>query len=129
MSASKILVVDDDPLVRDAVAQLLERAGFRVETHDSGFGLVMAIRTHRPDLVLLDVSMPGLRGDSALRALGHFEVEPPRVALFSGLPQEELQAKADELGIPALSKPLPPGELIECVSALLEMDPPRLMTG
>ena len=66
MSGAKILVVDDDPLVRDAVAQLLERAGFRVETHDSGFGLVMAIRTHRPDLVLLDVSMPGLRGDSAL---------------------------------------------------------------
>lgn len=67
--ATKILLVDDEVLVLRAVSRELSRVGFEVVTHEGGFGFIEAVRQHMPDVVLLDVSMPGLAGTSALRAL------------------------------------------------------------
>ncbi|MBK8234223.1 MAG: response regulator [Deltaproteobacteria bacterium] len=64
-----ILVVDDDELVADLLRAVLERAGMRVVVHTSGFGLAVAVRKHRPALVVLDVNMPGLSGVQAVRAM------------------------------------------------------------
>lgn len=117
MSGSRILIVDDDPLIRDAIGGVLENAGYDVDTHDSGFGLALAIREYRPELVLLDVTMPGLRGDSALRALDSLSHSLPniRVVLFSGIPVDELHARAKRLGVPCLHKPIDADSLLEFV--------------
>jgi CheY-like chemotaxis protein len=62
-----ILVVDDDELLRRSLAFNLERAGYRVSTAgDAEHGLGLA-RRDRPDLVLLDISLPGMDGLEALR--------------------------------------------------------------
>ena len=66
----RILIVDDHPLTRDALASLLDQGGFEVvgEAADGAEALELA-RSLQPDLVLLDLSMPGLDGLSALPRL------------------------------------------------------------
>lgn len=63
MLKKRILVVDDDKTILQTTQSLLHNAGYEVITHDTPFGATEMIRTWRPDLVLLDVNMPGLAGD------------------------------------------------------------------
>jgi CheY-like chemotaxis protein len=96
-----ILVVDDDPLAADLVVAALSREGHVVHTHNSGFGLAVAIHRCRPALVVLDVCMPGLSGFQALKAARALDpsygIDAP-VLLYSGLPESELAELAEALG-------------------------------
>ncbi len=65
----KILVVDDDPESLKLVKKALEYEGYQVETADSGSAAIDALKSWRPHLVLLDVSMPGLNGIDTLKLL------------------------------------------------------------
>jgi response regulator NasT len=98
MSPARVLLVDDDEAVLQGIGALLRRAGYEVQTHNSGFGLAMAIRTFRPAVVLLDVEMPGLSGDWAVRASVslHGGVLPP-VLLMSGLAPLEVARRAQDI--------------------------------
>jgi diguanylate cyclase (GGDEF)-like protein len=64
-----LLVVDDDPMNRDALSRRLTRTGYTVLTADSGPNALAAIRANRVDAVLLDVMMPGMSGLDTLRHL------------------------------------------------------------
>jgi DNA-binding response OmpR family regulator len=64
-----LLVVDDDPMNRDALSRRLTRTGYTVLTADSGPNALAAIRANRVDAVLLDVMMPGMSGLDTLRQL------------------------------------------------------------
>jgi len=101
LPVATILVVDDDPLAADLVVAALSREGHVVHTHDSGFGLAVAIHRHRPALVVLDVCMPGLSGYQALKAARALDpaygVDAP-VLLYSGLPELELAELTDRIG-------------------------------
>jgi len=68
----RVLIVDDEPLARQRLLDLLEQAeGVEITgTGDSGKAAVKAIRAERPDLVLLDVQMPGLTGLDVVREIG-----------------------------------------------------------
>ncbi|HET6585471.1 MAG TPA: response regulator, partial [Nannocystaceae bacterium] len=96
-----ILVVDDDRVAADLVVAALTRAGYVVHAHDSGFGLAVAMHRCRPDLVVLDVCMPGLSGYQALKAARALDpsygIHAP-VLLHSGLPEEELADLAERVG-------------------------------
>ncbi|HOU94276.1 MAG TPA: response regulator, partial [Polyangiaceae bacterium] len=58
-----VLVVDDDPIVLETTRLRLARAGWDVETRDQALGTAQWIVERRPDVVLLDVGMPGVSGD------------------------------------------------------------------
>jgi two-component system phosphate regulon response regulator OmpR len=64
-----ILVVDDDPVVRELVSEYLLGRGFKVSTLEHGMALQRAMQNERPALIVLDIMMPELDGISALRAL------------------------------------------------------------
>ena len=64
-----LLVTDDDPVQRDMQARLLALSGFRVMQADSGEACLAALADTRPDLILLDLAMPGLDGLETLRRL------------------------------------------------------------
>jgi twitching motility two-component system response regulator PilH len=69
MSVKKVLVVDDSPTERFFLTDLLRKNGYEVITADSGEKGVSLAKTELPDLVLMDVVMPGLNGFQATRQL------------------------------------------------------------
>ncbi|MBK1681906.1 response regulator transcription factor [Rhodocyclus tenuis] len=69
MSIKKILVVDDSPTERHFLGELLTGAGYQVITAESGEEGIAKAKSERPDLVLMDVVMPGLNGYQATRTL------------------------------------------------------------
>lgn len=70
MNPLKILIVDDEELVRRALGRMAERRGHQVQTAEDGNLGLEAWRNWDPDLVLLDVIMPGLRGPEVIRHYG-----------------------------------------------------------
>ncbi|MCP1167576.1 response regulator transcription factor [Limimaricola litoreus] len=76
--ARRVLLIEDEPNIIEAVSFILSRDGWTVHTHSDGLSAVERVRAHPPDLVILDAMLPGrsgfdilqeLRGDPALRAL------------------------------------------------------------
>ena len=69
MAIKKILIVDDSPTERHYLSEILSRGGFEVVTSDSGEDALQKARTLLPDLILMDVVMPGMNGFQATRAI------------------------------------------------------------
>jgi two-component system nitrogen regulation response regulator NtrX len=81
--AEKILVVDDDPGIRDAVRMILEYEGYQVLTSPDGKTALADLDSTRVDAVLLDIKMPGLDGFEILDRIVSRE-SPPPVLMISG---------------------------------------------
>ena len=69
MSIKRILIVDDSPTERHVLNDLLTKAGFEVVASDSGEIAIERAKSEMPDLILMDVVMPGLNGFQATRAI------------------------------------------------------------
>jgi CheY-like chemotaxis protein len=79
-----VLVVDDDPVYREASRTLLEQAGYVVEVAVDGAEAVRRVRALMPDVILLDLSMPGMDGWEALREIrGRPAEKRPHVIVMS----------------------------------------------
>ncbi|HEY3357072.1 MAG TPA: response regulator, partial [Polyangia bacterium] len=76
-----VLVVDDSPIVRDLVAELLAGAGFETATADGGAAALAAVAGRPPSAVLLDVDMPGMDGFEVLRRIREHEARLPVIML------------------------------------------------
>lgn len=104
--AKRVLVVDDERGVRDALRQVLEYEGIEVEVRDSGAAALKAYDEFHPHLVLLDVKMAGMDGLETLRALR--DKDPgARVVMISGHGTVQTAVEATQLGaFDFLEKPL-----------------------
>ena len=69
MTVKKILVVDDSPTERHVLNDMLTRAGYQVVACDNGDDAIVKAKQIHPDLILMDVVMPGLNGFQATRAI------------------------------------------------------------
>ena len=69
MAIKTILIVDDSPTERHVLNDLLSKAGFQVIASDNGEDAIRKAKTELPDLILMDVVMPGLNGFQATRAI------------------------------------------------------------
>lgn len=95
----KILVIDDSEIVLEVTRSALEAAGHRVVTHDRAAGCVALILQQKPDLVLMDVNMPHLGGDTIVGVLGKAQPSGDTVVLLhSSLSAEILRVKAQAVG-------------------------------
>jgi CheY-like chemotaxis protein len=96
----RILVLDDSEFVREAVSLILEEGGYDTVTLDSPFGLHDALCREDPDLVLIDVGMPGMSGDRLVeltqRTPTTLRARP--LVLFSARSEEELRSLARACG-------------------------------
>jgi DNA-binding response OmpR family regulator len=116
-----VLIVDDSDVNRLLVAATLRRDGYRIlEAADGGAGLDMIAR-ESPDLVILDVMMPGMGGPEMMRRLrARSGSSTPRILLMSALDESESAALARELGADShMVKPFAPAALRDRVKALL----------
>ena len=107
----QLLVVDDDPSVRDLIASLARRLGYGVDTVGSGEDALAAFQNGRPDLVTLDVVLPGIDGVETLKALREIDATVP-VVMLSGYGQTRTIVEAVRSGAADfLRKPFEPEEL------------------
>jgi DNA-binding NarL/FixJ family response regulator len=123
-SARTILVIDDNAVVLEATRSTLEQAGFRVVTLDRASGAVVTVLSERPDLVLLDVNMPNMTGDSLADVLARTRAtRGTLVVLYSSLPANALRMKAYASGAHGfIQKTGVQTELVRQVRAFLEQD-------
>lgn len=99
VSPARILLIDDDPQVRHSINRLLKQSGYVVLTHDGGPGCSYEAARFGPDLVLVDVKMPFLSGDSLVSLLGEsVGTSPPIILLYSGIDREVLEKMAKNCG-------------------------------
>ena len=95
----KIVVIDDSEIVLEVTKGALEGAGYQVIAHDRPAGCVALILHEKPDLVLMDVNMPGLGGDTIVSVLGKAAPTGDTVVLLhSSLSAEVLRSKATSAG-------------------------------
>jgi two-component system KDP operon response regulator KdpE len=116
--AKRILVVDDEERMIGFIRMNLELEGYQVlEAHD-GFKALDMVRTQLPDLVLLDVMMPGMDGFETLRMLREFSSVP--VIMLTAKGEEEDKVRGLELGADDyVTKPFGSRELSSRVRAVL----------
>ncbi len=122
--ARRVLVVDDDDGVREAVTWALEADGFEVVAVDNGLAAMDALTTASPVLAVLDLSLPGLGGLDILRRLRADEAREGRrslpVIVLSGRDSETDRIVGLDLGADDyLVKPFSPGELAARARSLL----------
>lgn len=119
VAQSKILLVDDEPFLLNAISALLRGAGYDVATCEQWVGVAGLVRSFEPDVILLDYNMPSLRGDDICRALKRNATERPmRVLLFSSEPENDLRHIAERCGADGfICKHVPSAELVMRISA------------
>jgi two-component system, OmpR family, response regulator MprA len=119
MSAMRLLVVDDEASVREALALVLDLSGFEVTTAVDGREAIRTLGTDSPDAVILDVLMPGLDGLEVCRRMRAVGDRTPVLMLTACTEVSErvagLEAGADDY----LAKPFAREELIARLRALL----------
>lgn len=115
----QILVVDDDVEVRDSLRRYLVDRGFEVSVLHNAHSLVRRLERERPDLIVLDLVMPGVDGLTALRTLRASGDDIPVVMLAARADEQDgiigLELGADDY----LGKPFNPRELLARIQAVL----------
>jgi EAL domain-containing protein (putative c-di-GMP-specific phosphodiesterase class I) len=94
---SHVLIVDDEPFLRETYAQILSRVGYRVSQAANGLEAIAALDAGPFDAILSDITMPGLNGIEMLRAVRERDLDVP-VIMNTGDPSVETAAQAMEYG-------------------------------
>jgi two-component system, OmpR family, response regulator ResD len=121
---ARVLIADDDTVVRDVVRRYLERDGLDVSVADDGTEALRLLGTERIDVAVLDVMMPGPDGLILCRSLRRANGYPIPVILLTALGEEDdriagLEAGADDY----VTKPFSPRELALRVRSVLRRVP------
>ena len=114
----KILIVDDEPNIRDSLAKALRGAGYEPCVAADGLEACMFYEQHQPDLVLLDLNMPILNGWKTFEAISTVHPLVP-VIIITGRPGQFELAAAARVGA-LMEKPLDVPTLLETVRRLLD---------
>ena len=120
--AKKILLVDDDPGVHLIVTPLLAKEGYAVVSAKTGEqGLQLAL-SERPDLIILDVIMPGIKGRELCAKIKAYQVlkNIPVVFLTAKDSADDLKAELEVGGLTHLTKPINPEHFITVIKEVIE---------
>jgi two-component system, OmpR family, KDP operon response regulator KdpE len=114
----RVLVADDDPLIQRLVRTHLDRAGFRVLTAGDGEAAVDMAAAEQPDLIVLDLMMPGVDGFEVCKRIREFSLVP--VVMLTARGDQVDKLRGFEVGADDyLTKPFSPPELLARVRAVL----------
>jgi len=128
-----VLVVDDEPTIREVVSRYLERAGYETRVARDGAAALKAVEERSPDLIVLDLMLPGIDGLEVMRRVRDRSERAAAIILLTAKGEENdrivgLRLGADDYVV----KPFSPGELVARVDAVLrrvdtvaEEEPPQ----
>ena len=119
MSDAKVLVVDDEPNIRDLLSASLKFAGYEVQTAINGKQAIESAASWQPDIILLDVMLPDMNGFSITKKLRSMEVTTPVLFLTA---RDETQDKITGLtvgGDDYVTKPFSLDEILARIQAIL----------
>jgi len=130
--AATVLVVEDERKLRDFIRSYLENAGFTVLSTGSGAEAITLAASATPDLVVLDLGLPDVPGETVARELRAMAAPqaPPRILMLTARSGEEDRVRGLELGADDyVTKPFSPRELVLRVQAILRRGGPAVDRG
>ena len=119
MAKQSILVIDDEPAIRDMLQIALDAAGFKVVLAEDAKQAYPIIIDTTPDLILLDWMMPGTSGIELLRRLRRDEINVPVIMLTAKVEEASKISGLDSGADDYIAKPFSPRELVSRVKAIL----------
>ncbi|MEN9656674.1 response regulator [Iodobacter fluviatilis] len=120
MSIRKILIVDDSPTERHFLGELLNKNGFQVLTAESGEEAIAKVKEIMPDLILMDVVMPGMNGFQATRTISRDEATKhiPIIMCTSKNQETDMVWGRRQGAVEYVVKPVDSQELLAKIAAL-----------
>ncbi len=119
MTGKQILIVDDEPIVRESIRDWLKDAGYEVATAETGEEALEMMKKQDFSMLILDIRLPGKTGISVLKEVKTFKPEIKSI-IITAYPTSELAAEAKELGaIDYLVKPIAPDDLERLIQQTL----------
>ena len=120
VSRRSVLVVDDEPTIAEVVSRYLERAGYRTRVAGDGVQALAAVASDRPDLVVLDLMLPGIDGLEVMRRMRERGSDRIATILLTAKGEESDRVVGLRLGADDyVVKPFSPAELVARVDAVL----------
>jgi DNA-binding response OmpR family regulator len=117
---ARILVVDDDPAIRQLLTDVLEMDGYDVSLAVDGLAAVSEVQAAKPDFVILDVMMPGLDGFGVLSTIRAQPGEPVPVLMLTAAAGSDANARAWAGGVDYyLAKPFTADAVLDLVDSVL----------
>ena len=122
MASGSVLVAEDERNLAEALSFLMQRAGLSVSVSRDGPTTVDMARKIRPDVIVLDIMLPGFDGFEVVTTLKEQANEPrPRIIMLTAKGHERDRRKAMELGVDDyVTKPFSNRDVVERVQALLK---------
>ncbi len=115
-----VLLIEDEPNIIEAIRFILSREGWRVHTHSDGRSAVDVVRERAPDVLILDVMLPGRSGYDILRDLrGDPATAGLKVLMLTARGQNRDREMAEQVGVNMfMTKPFSNAEVLEAVRTL-----------
>ncbi|MEO1733177.1 MAG: response regulator [Pseudomonadota bacterium] len=115
-----VLLIEDEPNITEAIRFLLTRDGWKVQTHANGADAIDMIRKIAPDLVILDVMLPGKSGMDIIKDLrDHADMKHLPVLMLTARGQSRDREMAEQAGVNRfMTKPFSNAEVLDAVRAL-----------
>ncbi|WP_422025126.1 response regulator transcription factor [Roseovarius sp.] len=117
----KVILIEDERNIIEAISFILSRDGWEVKTHSNGHDAVAAVRDRRPDLVILDVMLPGKSGFDILQEIrDDAELGATPVLMLTARGQQKDREMAERAGASRyMTKPFSNAEVLEAVRDLV----------
>jgi DNA-binding response OmpR family regulator len=118
--SKKVLLIEDEPNIIEAISFILSRDGWSVKTHSNGADAVEMVKERRPDVLILDVMLPGKSGYDILRELRDDpDINGLPVLMLTARGQTKDREIAERAGCDAfMTKPFSNADVLETVRAL-----------
>ena len=121
---ARVLVVDDDPAIRQLLTDVLELEGHEVSVAVDGLAAVRAVEADCPDFVVLDMMMPGLDGFGVLSTVRTLPGEPVPVLMLTAAAEPDANARAWANGVDYyLAKPFTADAVLDLIDGALTGEP------
>ncbi len=121
-AVARVLIVDDDDGIRRSLARVIRNVGYDVDTAEDGLAAVESAKSFRPDLLVIDLRMPGIDGVEAYRRI---RVDDPEVAAIFMTAYSSANLVEDAFGLGAhqvLSKPIDIDRLVASIDQITQAD-------